>query len=263
MFTIKKLVAVESLDEAYLLNQARSNAVLGGILWMKMGNKAISKAIDLSRLELDQIEENDEEFIIGCMSTLRDIEVHQGLNSYFNGIIGQSVKHIVGTQFRNCATIGGSIFSRFGFSDLLTSLLALDTYVELYQGGTVPLEKFIKMPVDNDILVHIIIRKNERSGAYLSHRNTKTDFPTLAVAVSRLDDKWRIAIGARPAKAMLVKSAKELSKEPTKEEIRDFMVKVHSEVPFGSNMRGSAQYREILSDVLIERCIKMILGGNK
>ena len=37
----------------------------------------------------------------------------------------EAVRHIVGVQFRNCATVGGSVYGRFGFSDVLTLLLAL------------------------------------------------------------------------------------------------------------------------------------------
>lgn len=43
----------------------------------------------------------------------------------------ESLRHIVGVQFRNLATVGGSLWGRFGFSDVLTLLLALDAQVEL------------------------------------------------------------------------------------------------------------------------------------
>src|SRR5699024_3896501 len=104
-------------------------------------------------------EEKEEEFRIGCMVTLRQIELHQGLNDWFQGMLRDSVKDIVGVQFRNLATVGGSIFGRFGFSDVLTAFLALDTKVELYRGGIIPLEEFVKMPRDRDILVRLIVKK--------------------------------------------------------------------------------------------------------
>ena len=86
---------------------------------------------------------------------LRDLEVHEGLNKYFNNAIENCVKSIVGVQFRNCATIGGSIFSRFGFSDPLTCLLALDSYVKLYKGGVISMREFVNMPYDLS-LIHIL-----------------------------------------------------------------------------------------------------------
>ena len=88
--------------------------------------------------------EDEDQFSIGAMATLRDIEMHEGLNAYAGGAIADAVKDIVGVQFRNMATVGGSIWGRFGFSDVLTIFLAMDAYVELYKGGIVPLEQFAK-----------------------------------------------------------------------------------------------------------------------
>ena len=145
MLKIREYVKAESLEQAYELNQKRSSRIIGGMLWMKMSNAQIQTAIDLSGLGLDQIEESEDAFTIGCMVTLRELELHPGLQELSGGIIRESVKDIVGVQFRNLATIGGSIFGRFGFSDVMTCFLALDTYVELYRGGVVPLREFVQM----------------------------------------------------------------------------------------------------------------------
>ena len=159
MLNIREYVKVQSLEEAYELNQKRTNKVIGGMLWMKMGSRNIQKAIDLSGLGLDKIEETEEEFRIGCMTTLRDLELHPGLEAYTGGAMKESLRHIVGVQFRNLATVGGSIFGRFGFSDVLTLFLGLDTDVELYKGGIVPLSEFAWSKRDNDILVGLIVKK--------------------------------------------------------------------------------------------------------
>ena len=71
MIKIKDYVRVGSLEEAYELNQKKSACILGGMLWTKMGQRQVQTAIDLSGLGLDQIEESEEEFSIGCMVTLR------------------------------------------------------------------------------------------------------------------------------------------------------------------------------------------------
>ena len=125
MIKIKDYIRAGSLEEAYELNQKRSACILGGMLWTKMGERQVQTAIDLSGLGLDQIEESEEEFSIGCMVTLRQMEEHEGLNAYTDGAARESVRSIVGVQFRNLATVGGSIFGRFGFSDVLTLFLAL------------------------------------------------------------------------------------------------------------------------------------------
>ena len=59
MLRIKQYVKAASLEEAYELNQKRSNRVLGGMLWMRMSDVQVQKAIDLSGLGLDTIEETD------------------------------------------------------------------------------------------------------------------------------------------------------------------------------------------------------------
>ena len=187
MFHAKNYIKVTSLEEAYELNQKKSNAIIGGMLWLKMSNRNMQTAIDLSGLGLDKIEEQEDAFSIGCMCTLRQLEIHEALNRYFGGAMKACTRHIVGTQFRNGATVGGSIFGRFGFSDILTCLLALDTYVELYHAGVIALSEFVEMPRDNDILVRIIIKKDGRKIAYRSHREAATDFPVIACAVANKD----------------------------------------------------------------------------
>ena len=105
MLKIKEYVKAESLEQAYELNQKKTNCVIGGMLWLKMVTRNVQKVIDLSGLGLDQIEENDEEFSIGAMVTLRQIELHEGLNTWSQGAVKESVTHIVGVQFRNLATV--------------------------------------------------------------------------------------------------------------------------------------------------------------
>ena len=261
MFTIDQYVIAESLEEAYELNQSRRNVILGGIMWLKMGKKRIGKAIDLSALDLHKIEEDEDRFYIGAMCTLRDLEVHSGLKKYFNGIIEKSVESIVGVQFRNGATVGGTVFSRFGFSDVLTVLLALDTYVELYKGGIVSLSQFMDMPRDNDILVKIIIKKDNRKVAYVNQRKSASDLPILACAVSNTGNTWNIVLGSRPAKAQLI--SLELSENLHEEQINEIINVVKDKIVLGSNDRGSKEYRSILADVFIRRNIEeILLGGN-
>ena len=113
----------------------------------------------------------------------------------------ESLRHIVGVQFRNSATVGGSIFGRFGFSDVLTMFLALDSYVELYKGGIVSMEEFAASRRDRDILVRVIVKKQPLKTAYFSQRNSKTDFPVLACAVSISPENACRAVLVHPSRA--------------------------------------------------------------
>ena len=243
MITIQKYVRAQSLEEAWQLNQNKRNRILGGMLWLRLGKGTVGTAIDLCDLGLDTIEETEDSFSIGAMATLRDIEMHQGLNAYTDGAVADSVKDIVGVQFRNMATVGGSIWGRFGFSDVLTVFLALDSYVELYKGGIVPLEEFAKMKKDNDILVRLIVKKTPCKVIYSAMRNQRTDFPVLACAVSQMNGEYRASIGARPGRAMLVR----------RDNAEGFAAFVAENTPTEGNLRGSAAYRTHLTRVLVER----------
>ena len=255
MITIQKYVRAQSLEEAYQLNQNKRSRIVGGMLWLRLGRGGIGTAIDLSDLGLDKIEETDTEFFIGAMATLRQLEQHEGLNTYCGGAVKNAVKDIVGVQFRNMATVGGSIWGRFGFSDVLTVFLAMDCYVELYKGGILPLEQFASRKKDTDILVRLIVKKTPGKVVYNAMRNQRTDFPVLTCALSNIGGESRAVIGARPAKAMVIQDEKVLLPDG-----KAFAAYVADKVPTDSNIRGSAAYRTHLIRVLVERAATE-LGG--
>jgi len=261
MITFQKYVKPENLEEAYTLNQVRNNKIVGGMLWARLGNSSYNTVIDLSGLGLDQIEEDEEQFKIGAMVTLRELEKHPSLNDYTDHAVRDAVQDIIGVQFRNLATIGGSIWGRFGFSDVLTVFLALDSYVELYKGGVLPLKDFAKMPYDKDILLHIIVKKKPCKCVYDSVRIQKTDFPVLTCAVGLIDGEYKIALGARPERACLYTDEKGYLANGITEESAALLAKELSEtVHTMSNNRGSAAYRSRLISVLTERNLKRIGG---
>lgn len=262
MFTVLDLVQPDSLDEAYqILFEKRNNTILGGCAFLKMGSKRIGTAIDLSKLGLGYIKEQADFIEIGAMTSLRDVETNTLLRESFNGVLPKSVQNIIGVQFRNGVTVGASVYSKYGFSDLITALLALDTEVELYRNGRMSLADFLGKPYEKDILVRLWIKKNKRLANYQSFRNSASDYSILNVAVSTLDDRWTIVVGARPRRAAIAKSASStLSKENlTDKEIEDAAQKAAEELSFGTNMRGTADYRQALCRVLVKRGIMEVL----
>lgn len=249
-----------SLEEAWELNQVRGAVVLGGCCWLRLSpQRRIAQAIDLSGLGLDTIEEQDDSFKIGAMVTLGAFGSHKGILAYTQGCVKEAVRHIVGTQFRNLATIGGSISGRFGFSDIWTLLLALDADVELYKGGRISLSDFGKTGPGKDIVTRIIVPKKKGSTAYASLRLNETDFPIIAVAVHAGEKDVRCAIGSRPARAEVmslpVDTVKSLGYEKAGQELADT-------VTYETNQRGSSEYRHDMAAVLCRRLLAKTMGDD-
>lgn len=260
MISIKNYKRAESLEEAWQLNQQRGSRILGGMLWLKLGRGAVQTAIDLSDLGLDTIEETREELRIGCMVTLRALELHPGVDSYTQGAMKKALRHIVGVQFRNLATVGGSVFGRFGFSDVLTMFLAMDSFVELYKEGVIPMREFAAggHTYDKDVLVRVIVKKTPARFSYQSVRNTATDFPVLTCAAACYGNTsdFRVAVGARPARAIVLEDERNILTCPfTAEKVSAFGEYAADNIPTGSNLRGSAEYRTHLIKVLTERAV--------
>lgn len=276
MFYYNQYVRAQSLDEAYELYQKKPNFVLGGMLWLKMKNKTLGTAIDLCDLGLDQIYEDENEFRIGAYATLRQIETHEALNAYTHGAIAESVRHIVGVQFRNVATVGGSIWGRFGFSDVMTIFRALGAKVQLHKAGIMDLDEFAALPrTTRDVLVSVIVPKNAKGVVYLSQRNQSTDFPVLTCAVANRSGRYVAVIGASPymaepvwdeegildclADAKTDGNAALTDNSESNAKIDKFAGYVAEHIRFGSNIRAGAEYREMICRVLTRRAVTQSL----
>ena len=106
------------------------------------------------------------------------------------------------------------------------------------------------MKKDNDILVRLIVKKTPCKVVYSSMRNQRTAFPVLACAVSQMNGEYRASIGARPGRAMLLRS----------EKAEGFAAFVAENTPTEGNLRGSAAYRTHLVKVLVDRSMTKIGG---
>ena len=262
MLSMKKYVAPESLQDAWSLYSTNpNNVILGGCAFLKMGKKKIATGIDLCNLGLEYIKEYDDFIEIGAMTKLRAFETNKDIKKHFGTMLEKSVSNIVGVPFRNTVTVGGSVFGRYGFSDVITALLALNAEIELYKGGHMTLSRYLKAPPKFDILTAIRIPKvSEASYHYEAVRHSSGDFPILTTAVSRSDKGYTITVGARPMRAKKAKNAMaflndqfeasgDLS-QSTKEKVAEL---VCEELNFGSNMRAKDLYRKHLCKVLVMR----------
>ena len=257
MLKFSNYVRVESAEEALqLLQKNKNNRIVAGGIWMRMASRRVVTAIDLSGCGLDAIEETDDEFAIGAMVTLRQLERHEGFNTLTGNVFNHAVRDIVGVQLRNSATVGGSIYGRFGFSDVLCALLPLDTYVELTGAGRVSLADFRDMGYVRDVIERIVVKKHDYRARYRCVRKHATDFPTLNVTAAYWNAEWHMAVGSRPLPAELLAGADcgLASAVPTENELRALVERVRT-LSYGSNLWGSADYRRQVSGALAVRAV--------
>ncbi len=276
MLNMRDYVAPNTLREAWsIYSTSPSNVILGGCAFLRLGSKKIGTGIDLCNLKLDYVKIHDTYIEIGAMTKLRTLETHMELKSRFQNVLGKSVESIVGVSFRNTATVGGSVFGRYGFSDINTALLSLNAEVELYKGGVVSLESYLNTPPHFDMLISIRIpqfreehlKTNIMNGYhYEAVRISKGDFPVLTSSVVKDDEGFHIAIGARPMRAKLaLKSMRYLNKQMKlvkhidEQAIDQASLIAADELTFGSNMRGRAEYRKHLCRVMVKRALNEVL----
>ncbi len=257
MVTFGDFVLPKTSEEAYLALKSKKKAKLvGGGCWIRMGKGRIALAIDLSEAGLDYIIDNGQEIEIGAMTSLREIETSELLKEYYGEYFKDALKHIIGVQLRSIATIGGTVYSKFGFSDPITALLAIDADVYLYEAGRMSLENYLKEKGKRrDLLEKIIIKKEVTKASFQTIRNSDVDYAILSAAVAKKGDSYRISVGARPLVAALAYEAMDSikGKEVSEELAKEAGLVAAAELRFGKNCRGSAAYRYELCKTLVKR----------
>lgn len=254
---------VKSLEEAYnMLNENKQNAIVAGGAWMRLSSKEIETAIDLSGLGLDKIVETKDSFEIGSMTTLREVEKQEGLMKHYNGVLSDALNKIMGVPIRNVATIGGSIIGKYSFSDVLPPLVIMNVELEFYKKGKISLEDFlVSKDRSKDILVKIIIKKENGKGYFHCMKKTSLDFAVVNVAIGKKGDIFKIAVGARPS---LVKFALEAmkfineAKVITEEVIAETAEIAGGELKFGTNSKAGEDYRRNIAMAYIKRGLREV-----
>jgi CO/xanthine dehydrogenase FAD-binding subunit len=274
---IKAYLRAASLEEAWhLLQKSRHNRLLGGCTFLRRTRLVIQTGIDLAGLGLDYIRETGEDIRIGACTSLRDMETSGVLGGEFNGAFSRLFEHFIGVQLRNHITIGAHVYSRFGFSDIIPVLIALNARVRLYHRGEMPLRDFMSRPckdIKADILTEIILPKEKRALSFRMMRTSFNDYSLLCLAMSRRDGdrhgEWIVSAGARPGRAILAERAMARLGDPALEEkiksgpedaLAGTASGIAAECNFSGNMRASGEYRRELCAVFARRIIRELLS---
>jgi CO/xanthine dehydrogenase FAD-binding subunit len=255
---IGRYVRPEGLEEAYDLVVRQKGIPVAGGAWLHLGTKRVELAVDLSDCKLRFVSDCGDAVEIGAMTTARDLETSELLTENFGPVFHHGVEHIVGVQLRNIITVGGTVAGKYGFSDLITLLLALDAQVVLYGREALDLVTFLTAPRDTPFLLEKIIIRKKAKAAFTSLRIANNDFAVLNACASFCGGEWRVAVGARPQVARLCPGAAAILgkvSQPDEAAARLAGDAAASELSFGDDTRGSSEYRRSLCSVLVRRAV--------
>lgn len=252
-----KLIALEKPDtlrEAFALLQKPTHVALAGGTMFQLGDREAVTGVELAHLLDKEIVAEDDRIRIPAMTPLRALDTEPAFTDGPLSILPASVAHLMGPAFRNMATVGGAVGARFGGSELIAALLALDAQIELYQKGLVRLEDHLRTPRKKDIILAVALSREQGSAGLSSMRNADTDEPLLCAAVRKKGGVWRVAVGARPQVAQVcTQSARE------DEDIEKTAGQFTDDFRFGDDIRASAEYRRLICPVLIRRAMEEAL----
>lgn len=256
---VNEYYRASSLEDAYQkLLESPKNAILAGGLWMKKMGQSYDSLIDVSKLGLDKISETKEEVVVGSMVTQRDFENSKVVSFLYAGAPAFAVREVMGVNFRNLATIGGSIMGRYPFSDVITGLLPYDVELEFYPEQRMSLEEYLGYKGKlNAILVAVHIKKSEGKGFFKKVKTTALDFPIVNIAVSKVKGEYRVVVGARPMVAARSYKAMEYLNNGGKDFAHAAELAVE-ELSFMDNKDASKEYRVDLAKVYVRRGLEEV-----
>ena len=250
----KSFHRVSSLEEAYkLVKQSPRNKIIGGGLWLKKGGAEVDTLIDLSLLGLDKIEDKKDYVEVGAMVTQREFE----LSKLVPEMARNAVKSIMGPGFRNIATIGGSVYGKYGFSDVVTGLLGYKVDLVFYPEAVVSLLDCVKKPGFYDgILTRVRIYKENVKAFFKKVEITALDYPILNVAVTK-GKEYRVVVGSRPLVAVRCEKAEAYLNEGGKDFAKAAEIAVE-ELKFGDSIATKGEYRKQLALTYVRRGLEEV-----
>ncbi|ETS91633.1 MULTISPECIES: xanthine dehydrogenase family protein subunit M [Veillonella] len=253
MLAFMKVLQPKTVEEAYELAVKNKTApMLAGGCWLRLGRRTWPAVIDMAGLDLRYVKEEDNEFVIGAMATQGDVERFEPLQTFCGGAVVKGVKEILGIQFRNMATMGGSVASKFGFSDIIPALLAVHADIVTFKGGRMSMQDYMNYR-ERDILVEIRIPKAEVSVAIEALRISRGDFPILTGSIRRDDKGVELYIGTRPGVPQLAPKASAVLSEKGADGVKEAALLASEELVYQKNSHASKEYRMEMVKAMVQR----------
>lgn len=271
-------IPAESLEDASeLLDRYGDGAILlaGGqslIPMMKLRLASPKVIVDLSHIEADEIDVNEERIRLPALVTHADAVNHEGVTEHFD-IIADAVPQIADPQVRNMGTVGGSLAQADPSGDWGPLVLAtggeISTVSASSGGRTIPVSEFfggtLETCLERDEVIESVslpIPEGDAGGAYLKIKRRQGVYAVVSVGVHLTleDDVVGSAgvvfnsIGQRYFNPSDVEERLE-GERITDELVAEAMDMLDDEIEAIDDIRGSAEFKQNACRTLFERAL--------
>jgi carbon-monoxide dehydrogenase medium subunit len=280
LFRPSRYFRPETIQEAARLLKKHGNKsriLAGGTDLMTEKDPAVDVLIDASHLELDHIRVNGDGVKIGATTTFADIAASPVLLNGPYGVLAEAARHMGTPQIRNMATIGGNICAAVPCADSAPPLLVLNAVLSIEGSNgerSVDIDKFfldarktvlgadevlteIRLPELPPRTAATFIKKGRVAVADLALVNVAV---SLTLAEDETCRNVRIALGSVAPIPMRAKEAEAMleGKQADAKLLEKAADTASKEIKPISDVRASAEYRTILSRVLVERALQRV-----
>lgn len=274
--TMTKFEAPNTIEElcSALRNKNKNTYVIAGgtDLIIHFNKKGIFgyEIIDITKLkELKEINETENEIIIGSAVTMTEIENSPLINKYVPALI-DSAYNLGSQQIRNRATIGGNVANSSQSGDTIPVLFAYDANVEIINSsGTRRIDKIENVVEgleknslnDDEVITNIIIKKTNSKSAFSKVGSRKT------VTISKLNCCIKIdtsddmvinnsvvylgAVGPKPIRAKFIEE-KLLNKNVNDIASADVHDAIYLQIEEAIPNRSSKHYKKSAAEGLVD-----------
>jgi CO/xanthine dehydrogenase FAD-binding subunit len=241
----------KSLDEALELlakSGVRTIPIGGGSGFDRFSHEPV-RVVDLQGLGLDTFRDRGKTLDLGATLTLQALINHQDLQLDLH----KAIRYEASYNLRQVATVAGSLVAAGGRSPFATVMLALDASITI-QPGEEQVSLGSLMPVRAEQLKRklislITIPKNVRL-AYEASSRTPADLPIVCVAVAMWPSgRTRVALGGWGATPLVAMDGPEAGG------LESAVCDAYSQA---GDEWASAEYRQVVAGVLVERCRERI-----
>ncbi len=272
----------QTLNEAYGLMEMHNDRVryiAGGTdVIVRVKQRAIEPEALISLRHIDELKgvNWNEGLRVGSMTLLRDIERDERIARTFPAL-HQAVKALANPQVRNVATIGGNLANAAPSADCAPPLLVLGAKAQIdgpRGGREVSLEAFFTGPGETcldgaEVVKSVLVPEAEKGAgtAFLKAGRVSQDIALINAAAFVIMDgdvckTCRLAAGAvAPLPLRLKKTEKAIEgRKITVDLLEEVKRLAEKEVSPITDVRTSAEYRRIMSGVMIKRAVEQAVS---